>query len=136
MNSSLFAHSVAIIASASVAAISTSYAHTSFDGAWSVVITTDSGNCDPTKQLSIGIQDGSVQPVGDSTLSIRGQVHSNGQIRVYLTNGDRSASGYGQLSSGSGAGTWRGHGLASSCVGHWSAMRRWSWRTPPSPKRS
>ena len=120
----LFARTVLIIASASVTAVVNAYAHTSFDGEWSVFITTDRGDCDPTKQLSINIQDGSVQHAGDATLSIRGQVHGNGQIRVHLTNGDRSASGFGQLSSSSGTGTWRGHGLANSCFGHWSAMRR------------
>jgi hypothetical protein len=118
-----FARSAVIIASASVAAISTLYAHSSFDGAWSVSITTDKGDCEPTRQLIISIQDGSVQHVGDSTLSIRGHVHSNGQVRVHLTNGDRSANGFGQLSSSSGTGMWRGHGVANSCAGHWSAMR-------------
>jgi hypothetical protein len=112
-----------VAASTSVATMSTSYAHTSFDGAWSVAITTDKGDCEPTRQLSISIQDGSVQHVGDSTLSIHGQVHGNGQVRVHLTNGDRSANGFGQLSSSSGTGMWRGHGMANSCVGHWSAMR-------------
>jgi hypothetical protein len=99
-------------------------ANTSFDGAWSVQITMDRGNnCDPISGLSVVIRDGALQFTGDSAVSIQGQVVSNGQIRVRLTNGNKSANGSGRLSASAGTGTWHGTGLASSCAGRWTAER-------------
>ena len=99
-------------------------AQSSFDGGWSVVITTDRGDCDPASRLSVDIRGGSLQYAGDSSVSIHGQVVGDGQVRVHLTNGRQTGNGVGRLSTNSGAGTWHGQGLASSCMGRWSAARR------------
>jgi hypothetical protein len=103
--------------------IGNAYANTSFDGAWSVQITMDHGNCDPINRLTVDIRDGAMQ-AGDSAVSIQGQVVGDGQVRVRLTHGDRRAHGSGRLSASSGTGTWHGTGMASSCAGRWSAERR------------
>jgi hypothetical protein len=106
------------------AVIGNARANTSFDGAWSVQITMDRGNnCDPINSLAVVIRDGALQYTGDSAVSIQGQVVSGGQIRVRLSNGNKSANGSGRLSASSGNGTWHGTGLASSCAGRWSAER-------------
>jgi hypothetical protein len=97
---------------------------TSFDGAWSVGITTDSGTCDPANRLSIDIRDGILQYIGDSAVLIRGRVASNGLVHVRVGSGNLRASGSGRLSAHSGTGTWRGSNSASSCTGRWSAERR------------
>jgi hypothetical protein len=103
--------------------ISNAYAETSFDGAWSVQITIDRGNCTPIDRLTVDIRDGVMQYSGDSAVSIQGQVVNGGAVRVRLAHGDHKANGSGRLSGTSGTGTWHGTGLASECVGRWSAER-------------
>ena len=102
---------------------SNAHANASFDGAWSVQITMDHGNCDAINRLAVDIRDGTMQYAGDSAVSIRGQVVGDGQVRVRLTHGDHRANGSGRLSANSGTGTWHGTGVASSCAGRWSAER-------------
>jgi hypothetical protein len=121
---SVFLFAIAALAIAGEAELGNASANTSFDGAWSVVVMTDRGDCEPANHLRVDIRDGALQYAGDSGVSISGQVVSNGQVRVRLENGKKSGTGYGHLSTSSGAGTWRGQGLASSCVGRWSAQRR------------
>jgi hypothetical protein len=115
---------IATLAMPGEAGMGKAHAQTPFDGAWSVLITMDRGNCDPIDRLGVDIRDGALQYAGDSAVSIRGQVVGDGRVRVRLTNGNQSASGSGQLSASSGTGTWHGTGLASSCAGRWSAERR------------
>jgi hypothetical protein len=64
---------IVTLAFANETAIDRAHAGTSFDGAWSVVITTDSGTCDPANRLSIDISDGILQYIGDSAVLIRGR---------------------------------------------------------------
>jgi hypothetical protein len=115
---------IVTLAFANETAIGTAHAGTSFDGAWSVVITTDRGTCDPANRLSIDIRDGILQYIGDSAVLIRGRVASNGLVQVRVGSGNLRASGSGRLSANSGTGTWRGSNSASSCTGRWSAERR------------
>ena len=103
--------------------IGNAHANTSFDGAWSVQIAMDRGNCDAINRLNVDIRDGAMHYTGDSAVSIQGRVVNDGQVRVRLTHGDHRASGSGRLSASSGTGTWHGTGLASSCGGSWSAER-------------
>jgi hypothetical protein len=100
------------------------HAGTTFDGPWSVIITTERGNCDPTIRLGVDIRDGALQYAGDSDVTIHGRVVGDGAARVSITRGSRSGSGSGRLSVNSGTGIWHGTGLASSCIGRWSAERR------------
>jgi len=99
------------------------YAETSFDGSWSVQITMDRGNCEPINRLTVDIRDRAMQYAGESAVSIQGPVVNDGQVRVRLVRGDHKVTGSGRLSASSGAGTWHGTGLASSCAGRWSAER-------------
>jgi hypothetical protein len=99
------------------------HAETAFDGAWSVQIMIDRGNCSPVTGLTVDIRDGAIQYSGDPAVSIQGQVVNGGAIRVRLAHGDHRANGSGRLSGSSGGGTWHGTGLASACVGRWSAER-------------
>jgi len=103
--------------------ISNAHADTSFDGAWSVQILIDRGNCNSIDRLTVDIRDGALQYSGDSAVSIQGQVVNGGGIRVRLAHGDHKANGSGRLSGSSGTGTWHGTGLASACAGRWSAER-------------
>jgi hypothetical protein len=99
------------------------HAATSFDGAWSVVVSTDSGSCDPTNRLGLDIRDGALHYAGDSGVLIRGRVANSGLVQVRVSGGNLRASGSGRLSANSGTGTWRGSNSSSSCTGRWSAER-------------
>jgi hypothetical protein len=103
-------------------AIGTAHAATSFDGPWSVVITTDRGTCDPVNRLSIDIRDGILQYSGSAVL-IRGRVANSGLVHVSVSRDNLRASGSGRLSGNSGTGTWRGSNSAAFCTGRWSAER-------------
>jgi hypothetical protein len=103
--------------------IGNAHADTSFDGAWSVQIMVDRGDCKPVDRLMVDIREGAIQYSGDSTVSIQGQVVNSGAVRVRLAHGDHRANGSGRLSGSSGAGAWHGTGMASACTGRWSAER-------------
>jgi hypothetical protein len=115
---------IVTLAFASEIAIGRAHAGTSFDGAWGVVVSTDSGTCDPANRLNLDIRDGTLHYAGDSSVLIRGWVANSGLLQVRVSSGNLRASGSGRLSGKSGAGTWRGSNSASSCTGSWSAERR------------
>ena len=115
---------IVVLAIASETGKGKAHAGTSFDGAWSVVITTDSGTCDSTNRLNVDIRNGVLQYSGNSAVLIRGRVATNGVVQVRFSSGTQGASGSGQLSANSGTGTWRGRSSASSCTGRWLAERR------------
>jgi hypothetical protein len=98
-------------------------AHTPFDGNWSVLIVTDSGNCDRAYRYAIHIANGRIT-YPDQTIAISGHVTARGYIRVSVNAGGQSANGSGQISGASGAGRWSGHSSTSQCSGHWEAERR------------
>jgi hypothetical protein len=91
-----------------------------FDGAWSVVISTRSGGCDPQFRFGVRIINGNVVYEGETT----GRVASNGSVQVTIAQGDQRANGQGRLSRDYGSGVWRGIGSAGDCAGTWVAERR------------
>ena len=98
-------------------------ARTSFDGAWSVLIITDRGTCDRTYRYALRIADGRVY-YEDPSFSVSGGVDGAGRVRVGVSAGGQSATGYGQLSGNYGQGSWSGRSSTSACSGHWEAERR------------
>jgi hypothetical protein len=91
-----------------------------YDGAWSVLIVTEQGECDRAYRYPVRIERGAVTNGGDISFDISGRVTGNGAITVRVTRGDKSASGTGRLNATTGAGKWSG----GSCAGTWSAERR------------
>ena len=94
-----------------------------FDGSWSVVISTESGPCDPQYRFGVQIVDGNVVYEGGPA-SIQGQVAPNGGVWVSVSAAGQQASGQGRLSGNFGTGSWRGQGAGGSCAGTWQAARR------------
>lgn len=92
----------------------------SFDGAWSVEITTSRGACSSDVRFNIEVRDGAVFATG---LDVQGKVAANGATQVRIASGSQSASGSGRLAGSSGAGTWQGVGSQGACAGKWSAIR-------------
>src|SRR5258708_17306329 len=94
----------------------------SFDGGWSVQITTSQGTCSSGVGFGVEIRDGVVHAAGG--LDVQGNVAANGATRVRIAAGNQSANGRGRLSGNSGNGTWQGVGSGGTCSGSWSASRR------------
>jgi len=109
----------AVVASAAVA--DTAHAR-SFDGAWTVSITTQRGTCDSGSSFGIEVRNGAVY--GDGGFSVSGHVMPSGAVSVHVASGGSSANGSGRLSGNWGGGSWHGAGSRGTCSGRWSASRR------------
>lgn len=95
----------------------------SFDGPWSVVVTTKNGPCDQSYRYGVMIRGGSVSYLGGGAVSVSGRVTPSGHVNVSVSAGGQSANGSGRLSGGRGGGTWRGQGPQGACSGVWSASQ-------------
>jgi hypothetical protein len=112
----------AAVAAAFVAAIPfTARAANSYDGAWTVTILTQSGNCPSSLRYGVRVERGRVLADGQS-YQVNGSVASNGATRVTVSEQGQSASGTGRLSGNAGAGRWRTS--TGQCAGQWTAERR------------
>src|SRR5262249_34233494 len=108
-----------LLAASAYAAIP-AQAKSNFDGNWSVVIITEKGSCDRSYRYPVRISDGSVGYAGEASFNVSGRVMPNGKVTVSVSRGERRASGSGQLSGDTGAGSWSG----GECSGTWEAERR------------
>jgi hypothetical protein len=90
-----------------------------FDGSWSVIINTARGDCGSGLRYAVRIIGGRV--VSEGGYSVAGAVAPNGAIRVFVSEGGRSASGSGRLAGNSGGGVWRT--TSGECSGNWAAAR-------------
>jgi hypothetical protein len=102
----------------------TAVARTSYDGSWSVLIVTRSGECDRALRYDVQINNGYVQSSADGSVNLQGRVAPSGAIRVSVSSGSSRADGSGRLSGYRGGGQWRGQGSAGVCAGVWQAERR------------
>jgi hypothetical protein len=91
-----------------------------YDGRWSLSITTQQGSCE-TYNFPVQITNGAVTFPGLNKAS--GRVASGGAVKVNVTAGDRTASGSGKLTPGSGSGHWTGKSGEARCSGTWTAER-------------
>jgi len=99
-------------------------AQASFDGAWSILIVTESGDCDRAYRYGVQIERGRIIYDGGAGVELTGRVDRNGRVTAELRRGEQSASGAGRLSGSRGAGTWRGRSPTTQCAGYWEAERR------------
>jgi hypothetical protein len=112
-------------AKAPVARMAAPVARTSnYDGNWSVLIVTNSGQCDRGYRYGVTIRGGRVSYEGGAAVNVQGAVSGNGAVQVRLSAGSQGATGSGRLGRDSGSGTWRGVGSSGSCSGTWTAERR------------
>ena len=114
---------VAVVLAISLTTAPAAAARQSFDGAWSVLIVTDSGGCDRAYRYALRIANGRIS-YGDGTIEVSGHVDPRGHVNVTVNAGGQRASGSGQLADDSGQGRWTGSSSTSSCSGHWEAERR------------
>jgi hypothetical protein len=122
----LIARSAATLLTISVLWLATATAASAqrFDGNWSVLIITQSGDCDRAYRYGVRIAGGQVSYAGDASVSFSGTVSNDGRVSVSVRAGSQSASGTGRLSSNSGGGTWAGSSTSTRCSGTWEAERR------------
>jgi hypothetical protein len=111
------------LALACAAALPAAEAGPNYDGLWSVVIVTKTGQCDAAYRYPIRITNGSLANAGSAPINISGKVGKNGAVIVNVSAGDKSAVGKGHLATTSGAGSWSGNGNGA-CSGIWEAERR------------
>jgi len=102
----------------------TGFARNIYDGAWSVLIVTRSGSCDPTYRYGVQISDGMVTYDGIGPITLQGKVTPKGAVRVIVSSGSQWADGSGKLTRNQGGGVWKGQGMSSMCAGTWQAERR------------
>jgi hypothetical protein len=112
-----------VLALISVGIASPSFARSSFDGDWSVVIQTRGGACPATIRYPVAITNGVVTNAGDAPVSVRGRVAPNGGVRVMVQSGGAWANGSGRLTTTGGSGIWRGQSTSGVCEGTWQAQR-------------
>ena len=106
-----------------VAAIPFAARAANYDGAWSVTIMTQAGNCPSSLRYSVRVAKGRVYG-DDQSYDVNGSVAANGATRVTVSEKGQSASGTGRLSGNAGAGRWRTS--TGECSGQWTAARRTS----------
>ena len=104
-----------------VAAIPSAAPAANYDGAWSVTIMTQVGNCPSSLRYGVRVVGGRVLADGQS-YQVNGTVAANGATRVTVSEQGQSASGTGRLSGNTGAGRWRTS--TGQCSGQWTAERR------------
>jgi hypothetical protein len=104
-----------------VAAIPFAARAANYDGAWSVTIYTQAGNCPSSLRYAVRVARGRVYG-DDQSYDVNGSVATNGATRVTVSQQGQSASGTGRLSANTGAGRWRTS--TGQCSGQWTAARR------------
>jgi hypothetical protein len=111
---------IALITASAALAATPSFAAPGYDGIWSVSIVTKKGDCIASYRYPMVIERGVLANGGAIALNVSGSVASTGAVKVTVSSGDKSATGYGRLAGNTGGGSWSG----SSCSGSWTAERR------------
>jgi len=113
----------ALAASATIpSAAATRQRASAFDGEWSVMIYTQSGDCPRALRYGVRVWNGRVLSE-DQNYRVDGVVAPNGATRVTVSEGGRAAGGTGRLSGNQGWGRWRTFS-GGECSGQWRAERR------------
>jgi hypothetical protein len=94
-----------------------------FDGAWSIEVVTERGNCDRAYRYVIVIENGRARYGGPEAFNVTGQVRSNGAVSGSIARGNDRADVTGRLQSAFGTGTWTASG-SRTCSGRWNAEKR------------
>ena len=113
---------ILVVAFGLIAIPATAFAHTIYDGDWSVLILTR-GACEPSVRYGVHIADGMLIN-GDGMATVQGRVTRSGTVSVNARSGSQWANGSGRLGRNRGDGAWRGQGTSGACHGTWIAERR------------
>ncbi len=92
-----------------------------FDGAWSVKITAESGECSTRMTLPIEVSRGRISYTGAFNARASGAVGANGRLNVSFAHSDDVVNARGSLKGSSGYGSWKSP--TQECGGTWTAKR-------------
>jgi hypothetical protein len=98
-------------------------AATKYDGAWSVVIYTRSGQCDAAYRFSGQITNGIISYSGAFSVDFSGRVRPGGAAWARVSSGANYALASGHMTVTRGGGVWHGQGPNGRCAGTWVATR-------------
>ena len=112
----------AMIIGAALLASGGASAQGKFDGNWSVLVSTQKGDCD-TYRWPVIVQNGVARYGGPEGFDVTGRVTNDGRVNGALARGGDRANMVGRLSGGFGQGTWTASG-SRTCSGVWQAERR------------
>lgn len=98
-------------------------ARSPYDGQWNITFVTQSGDCNPTYNFSVNIENGVIMSPNAETF--RGNVTGSGAVRASVSVQEKRASGSGKLTGVVGRGTWTGWSGEQRCAGSWTAQRSW-----------
>jgi len=90
-------------------------AGSSYDGSWNITFVTQSGDCNPTYNYAVNIENGVITSPNVATFS--GNVTTSGAVRASVSVQEKRASGSGKLGRASGRGTWTGYSGDQRCAG-------------------
>jgi hypothetical protein len=99
-------------------------AQAGFDGMWTILIVTESGECDRAYRYAVQIDHGRLVYDGGAGVELSGTVDRSGRIAATVQRGAQGAVGTGRLAGDRGRGTWQGKSSSSQCSGYWEAERR------------
>jgi hypothetical protein len=99
---------IALIASSAAFTATPGFAVPRYDGVWSVSIVTKKGDCIASYRYPMLIENGVLANGGAIALNVSGRVASSGAVKVTVSSGDKSATGYGRLAGNTGGGSWSG----------------------------
>lgn len=92
----------------------------SFDGAWTLNVTTRNGSCD-SYAWEVAISQGRIQTPPNLPVSGSGRVTPAGVVSVQFTRGSDVMTASGSASGRQASGNWKAPSL--SCSGSWRAVR-------------
>lgn len=113
-----------VVAAALLGAPIGAKAQAGFDGAWSILIVTEAGDCDRAYRYGVQIESGRINYEGGAGVELTGRVDRNGRVSATVQRGEQGAVGTGRLSANQGRGTWKGKSSTGQCSGYWEAERR------------
>ena len=96
-------------------------ARSPYDGQWNITFVTQSGDCSPSYNYSLNIENGAITSPNVETFM--GNVTSSGVVRASVSMQEKRASGSGKLTGVLGRGTWNGWSGDQRCAGSWTAQR-------------
>jgi hypothetical protein len=99
-------------------------AQAGFDGMWTILIVTETGECDRAYRYAVQIDHGRLVYDGGAGVELSGTVDRSGRIAATVQRGAQGAVGTGRLAGDRGRGTWQGKSSSSQCSGYWEAERR------------
>lgn len=94
-----------------------------FDGAWSVVASTETGSCAGPHRYPIAIRNGELRDAGTHDgVQASGRADRDGRVSGTIRTGLARIAVNGRLRGSTGTGQWALGGL-KSCTGRWTAKR-------------